>query len=119
MKIKARLRIRLRRGRKAGLTSGVVAFCLLLLWPFSAGAADRQRPPAVNINTAAAEELEKLPAIGRVRAEMIVRIRERNGPFKKVEELRALPRLSERQFEKLRKYVTVGGKGPVRIAREP
>jgi DNA uptake protein ComE-like DNA-binding protein len=37
---------------------------------------------------------------------MIVRIRQQNGPFKKVEELRALPRLSRKQFEQIRKLAT-------------
>ncbi len=78
------------------------------------GLAGQDQPPPpklIDINTATVEELEALPAIGEVRAQMIVRIRERNGPFKKVEELRALPRLSERQFEALRKLVAVGNEG--------
>ena len=71
--------------------------------------AQKQSPAAlVNINAATVEELEVLPAIGKARAEMIVRVRERNGPFKRIEELRALPRLSEGQFQELRKYVTIG-----------
>ena len=66
-------------------------------------------PPSggININTASVVQLEQLPGIGRSRAEMIVRIRERNGPFRKAEELRALPRLSEREFERLRKHIRV------------
>ena len=71
-------------------------------------------PPSgpININTASVVQLEQLPGIGRSRAEMIVRIRERNGPFKKAEELRALPRLSEREFERLRKFIKVGAQAP-------
>ena len=68
-------------------------------------------PPSgpIDINTATVVQLEQLPGIGRSRAEMIVRIRERNGPFKKAEELRALPRLSEKEFERLRKLIKVSG----------
>ena len=74
-----------------------------------AGAAKAPRPSGpININTATVVQLEQLPGIGRSRAEMIVRIRERNGPFQKAEELRALPRLSEREFERLRKHIKVG-----------
>jgi competence protein ComEA len=61
----------------------------------------------LDLNRATAEELERLPGIGPVRAAAIVRIRERNGLFRSVDELRALPRLSEKQFEELRKYVVV------------
>ena len=71
-------------------------------------AADQPAPKLIDVNTATVKELEALPAIGEARAQMIVRIRERNGPFKRVEELRALPRLSGKQFEALRKLVTVG-----------
>ena len=73
-----------------------------------AGGAKAPRPSGpININTATVVQLEQLPGIGRARAETIVRIRERNGPFQKPEELRALPRLSERQFEQLRKHIRV------------
>ncbi len=42
----------------------------------------------LNINTAAAEELQELPGIGPVLAERIVRYRETNGPFADVSHLR-------------------------------
>jgi competence protein ComEA len=69
----------------------------------------KDRPPAapLDLNRATASELEQLPGIGPARAAVIVRIRERNGPFRSVEELRALPRLSEKQFRELLQYVTV------------
>ncbi len=79
----------------------------LFLAGLALAAGDQVPPKLVNINTATVEELVALPAIGEARAQMIVRIRERNGPFKRVEELRALPRLSEKQFEALRRLVTV------------
>ncbi len=69
-----------------------------------------KQPPKtpVNINTASAEELKGLPGIGPVRAEQIIRLRQKNGGFRSVEELRALPRLSEKQFQELKKHATVG-----------
>ena len=87
----------------------LAALSLLLL---GLVAADQPPPKLIDINTATVKELETLPAIGEARAQMIVRMRERNGPFKQVEELRALPRLSERQFEALRKLVTVRSEDP-------
>ncbi len=65
-----------------------------------------QAPPCnaakIDINSATRQELEKLPGIGSVRAGMIIRIRETSGPFESIEELRAIPRLTDKQFEKLR-----------------
>ena len=65
----------------------------------------RQAP--LDINRASVEQLDRLPGIGPARAAQIVRIRERNGPFRSVDELRVLPRLSEKQFAQLRPLVTV------------
>ncbi|MBI3667521.1 MAG: helix-hairpin-helix domain-containing protein, partial [Acidobacteria bacterium] len=68
----------------------------------------KQPPRApVNINTATVEQLQQLPGIGPVRAHQIIRLRQKNGRFRSVEELRALPRLSEKQFRQLKKYATV------------
>ena len=63
--------------------------------------------PLLDLNTATAAQLESLPGIGKTRAEMILRIRRRNGPFRGIEELRSLPRLTSKQFERLRLYLTV------------
>jgi len=41
----------------------------------------------VNLNTAGAAELETLPGIGPSYARRIVEYREKNGPFKRVEDL--------------------------------
>ena len=68
---------------------------------------ERQDTCLVNINEATAEDLEKVRGIGRARSEMIVRVREKNGPFRNVEELRALPRLSEKSLKHLRKLLSV------------
>jgi competence ComEA-like helix-hairpin-helix protein len=49
------------------------------------------KPPApagtVNINTASAAELDALPGVGAKTAALIVEYRQKNGPFKKVEEI--------------------------------
>src|SRR5438552_6415237 len=41
----------------------------------------------VNINTASASDLEALPGIGAKTAARIVEYRQKNGPFKKIEEI--------------------------------
>ncbi|MBI3696627.1 MAG: helix-hairpin-helix domain-containing protein [Acidobacteria bacterium] len=83
--------------RKLWLTLALVA---------SLAAKDPPRAP-INVNTATAQQLQQLPGIGPTRAAQIIRLREKNGPFRSVEELRAIPRLSEKQFQQLKRYVTV------------
>jgi competence protein ComEA len=75
--------------------------------PSQAQTGERPDTCLVDINEATADELEKVPGIGRARAQMIVRVRLKNGPFRQVEELRALPRLSEKTLKPLRKLLSV------------
>lgn len=63
----------------------------------------------VNINTATAEELTALPGIGEVLAERIVSYREQYGNFLSTEELMDVTGISEKKFEGIKEYVTVGG----------
>ena len=77
----------------------------------SLGLHAQQQPPKVAkiyVNSATQQELETLPGIGPTRAKMIIRMREVSGPFKTIEELRAIPRLTDKQFEQLRQRVTLG-----------
>jgi competence protein ComEA len=62
----------------------------------------------ININTAAAAELEKLPGIGAKTAGRILEYRQKNGPFKKVEELMNVRGVGEKNFLKLRTQISVG-----------
>ena len=62
-------------------------------------------PTAININTATAEELEKLPHIGRKTAENIVQFRTENGPFRRTEHLLQIRGISEKRFLELRQYL--------------
>jgi competence protein ComEA len=59
-------------------------------------AAATQNP--ININTASADELERLPYIGRKTAEKIVEFREENGPFRRVEHVMQIRGISEKRF---------------------
>lgn len=75
----------------------------------SGHAAARNAPAAiVNINTASAAEFENLPGIGAKTAARIVEYRQKNGPFKKVEELMNVRGLGEKNFLKLKAQLTVG-----------
>ena len=61
----------------------------------------------ININTASAEELEKLPGIGRGFAQRIVEHRERYGPFRRAEHLIMVRGISDKRFRALRDLITV------------
>lgn len=92
---------------------------LLAVFAGLAAAESPLPPQPVNINTASVEQLAEIPALKRPQAEMIVRIRERNGPFKAVQELRAVPGVSERVFEKVRKRVTTADKSATSGQKKP
>ena len=62
----------------------------------------------VNINTAPASEIEGLPGIGAKTAARIVEYRQKNGPFKKVEDIMNVRGLGEKNFLKLKEQLTVG-----------
>ncbi len=83
---------------------------LLLLGPCLLGGQSKSAEPPrpkVDINSASQAALETLPGVGPERARWIMETRKRNGPFRCVAELRAMPRLSDRQFEALRPLVFV------------
>jgi competence protein ComEA len=71
------------------------------------------KPPAasaaapLNLNTATLAQLETLPGIGMKVAERIVEYRQKNGGFKKVEELMNIRGIGEKSFLKLKAMITV------------
>jgi len=88
---------------------------LLLATPLLA-----QRPPAspdagtpapaaalVNLNTATVAQLESLPGIGPKTAVRIIDHRQKNGAFKKIEELMNVRGIGEKSFLKLKPLITV------------
>ena len=62
----------------------------------------------VNINTASVADFEQLPGIGAKTAARIVEYRQKNGPFKKIEELMNVRGIGEKNFLKLKAQLTVG-----------
>lgn len=61
----------------------------------------------LNINTATVEQLQQLPGIGEKIAERIVKYREKNGPFSKVEDLLNVKGIGEKKLEKIKPLIQV------------
>jgi len=62
---------------------------------------------AVNINSASTTDLVALPGIGAKTAARIIEYRQKNGPFKKIEELMNVPGVGEKNFLRLKEQITV------------
>jgi competence protein ComEA len=97
------------------ITAGVLASSLLM--SPAALAQSPQTPPAqtspapqpaaLNLNTATKADLEKLPGVGPAMAQRILDYRQKNGSFKKAEELMNVQGIGEKSFLKLKPLVTV------------
>lgn len=66
-----------------------------------------ERAQRLDINHAAAEEIERLPGIGPVTAERIVAYREAHGRFIVPDDLLAVPGIGPSTLQKLREYIQV------------
>ena len=62
----------------------------------------------IDINRATPEALERLPRIGPAVARRIVDDRTRNGPFKRVDDLKRVKGIGEKTLEKIRPFVKAG-----------
>ena len=94
----------------------VALSCLLCALPSAAAAQAKAGTRAaakpsstaiVNLNTASATDLEGLPGIGAKTAARILEYRQKNGPFKKVEELMNVRGVGEKNFLKLKPQITI------------
>jgi competence protein ComEA len=64
----------------------------------------------VNLNTASVSEIATLPGVGPKAAQRIVEYRQKNGGFKKIEELMNVKGIGEKSFLKLKPLITVAEK---------
>jgi competence protein ComEA len=73
----------------------------------------------VNLNSATVAQLQTLPGIGASTAQRILDFRQKNGAFKKIEELMNVKGIGEKSFLKLKPLVTTGAeKGERASAQE-
>ena len=61
----------------------------------------------ININSANKSQLETLPGIGAVKAQNIIDYREKNGPFKSVDDLLKVTGIGEKTLESLGDLITI------------
>jgi competence ComEA-like helix-hairpin-helix protein len=64
-------------------------------------------PPAIDLNSATAGELTRLPGVGPALARRIVNARDTEGPFGRVDELERVRGMSARKIARLRAFVTI------------
>lgn len=64
-------------------------------------------PVMVNLNTATSEQLQKLSGIGPRTAARILEYRQKNGGFKKIEELMNVRGIGEKSFLRIKPQLTV------------
>ena len=60
-----------------------------------------------NLNTVTAEQLQRIPGVGPALANRIVEFREKKGGFRRIEELLAIPGISEKKWRLLRDYLSL------------
>lgn len=61
----------------------------------------------IDINTAAETELIKLPGIGSVIANRLIKYRETHGRFKSLEELMEVKGIGKKKFKKMKDLITI------------
>ncbi|MBR5816257.1 MAG: helix-hairpin-helix domain-containing protein [Anaerotignum sp.] len=62
----------------------------------------------IDINTASVADLDRLSGIGESRAMDIIKYREENGNFSRIEDIMNVPGIGEKIFEEIKGQITVG-----------
>jgi competence protein ComEA len=106
------------------MTRGVLLLVTLLA--LAGGSARAQEPShsaasgsTLNLNSATLPQLEALPGIGRSTAERIIEYRQKNGGFKRIEDLMNVRGVGEKSFLKLKPLITVAPARGERASTQP
>jgi competence ComEA-like helix-hairpin-helix protein len=75
--------------------------------PYAQWEAVIQAAKQVDLNQAAAQDLERLPEIGPSLAQRIIAYRMNHGPFRNPEELLEVPGIGPKTYETVKGYITV------------
>ena len=95
------------------------ALTIVCLWLLAPPAAQEKPADAkaattaaatVNLNTATVAQIAALPGLGPKAAQRIVEYRQKNGGFKKIEELMNVKGIGEKSFLKLKPLIVVAAK---------
>jgi competence protein ComEA len=89
------------------LSAALVPAAPVSAWAQDKPAEAKAAPQMVNLNTAPAEQLERLPGVGPKTAARIIEYRQKNGGFKKIEELMNVRGIGEKAFLKMKNQLTV------------
>ena len=81
-----------------------VAVAMVMIYIGPVWAADAEK---INLNKATVQELVQLKGIGQKYAQRIVDFREKNGPFKKTEDLMNVPGIGIKILEKNKDRIVV------------
>lgn len=68
---------------------------------------EKQGKKKVAINIATKDEIESIVGIGPTKADSIIRYREQNGPFQKIEDLLKVNGIGEKTLEKMKEEIMV------------
>ena len=102
--------------RRAFVTFSLIVAAFVFATPIAraeqaAAQSARKSQPAVttpvNLNSATSVDLETLPGVGPATAKRILDYRQKNGGFKKIEDLMNVKGIGEKVFLKLKPLVTV------------